>query len=120
MDRLDLEPNHGMHESQSRMQELLCGADGTPSEGDGATPLREWFSGHPAGRPVEQPLAWTQPRVIFVNSMSDLFRRDIPIEFIQSVFSVMGQAHWHVFQILTRRADRLCELASELPWPDNV
>ena len=69
---------------------------------------------------LEQPLRWVQPRKIFVNSMSDLFHPEVPAEFIQAVFDVIGQAYWHTFQILTKRSDRLVELAGQLPWHDNV
>ena len=67
-----------------------------------------------------QPLKWKKPLRIFVNSMSDLFHKDVPFSFIQKVFDVMEQAHWHEFQILTKRADRLEEVSPRLPWPDNV
>lgn len=66
------------------------------------------------------PLRWTQPRMIFVNSMSDLFHEEIPEDFIHRVFEVMVRAHWHVFQILTKQAQRLADLAARLPWPPNV
>lgn len=69
---------------------------------------------------LEQPLRWKRPRTIFVNSMSDLFHEDIPEAFIEDVFSVMAEADWHVFQILTKRHDRLAELAERLPWSPNV
>ena len=69
---------------------------------------------------LEQPLEWTQPRMIFVNSMSDLFHEDVPEEFIESVLGVMAEAHWHTFQILTKRSERLAQLAPRLSWPDNV
>jgi protein gp37 len=69
---------------------------------------------------LEQPLKWGRPRLIFVNSMSDLFHEDIPDEYIAQVFEIMVQAHWHTFQILTKRQERLAELAPDLPWPDNV
>lgn len=69
---------------------------------------------------VELPLKWKKPQVIFVNSMSDLFHRDIPFGFVERVFDVMHQAHWHQFQILTKRADYLAEIAPALPWPRNV
>jgi protein gp37 len=69
---------------------------------------------------VQLPLNWSESRVIFVNSMSDLFHEDIPESFIQSVFNTMVTAHWHIFQILTKRTERLSELASRLPWPRNV
>ena len=66
------------------------------------------------------PLTWKKPQIIFVNSMSDLFHKDIPLAFIRKAFDIMEQAHWHTFQILTKRAERLSELASLLNWPDNV
>jgi len=66
------------------------------------------------------PLRWKQSRRIFVNSMSDLFHVDVPETFIRSVFETMQQAHWHWFQVLTKRADRLAQLAADLPWPKNV
>jgi len=69
---------------------------------------------------ITLPLKWRQPRRIFVNSMSDLFHEAIPEEYIRRVFEVMEQADWHVFQILTKRAKRLEEIASRLPWPPNV
>jgi len=69
---------------------------------------------------LEMPLHWRQPRMIFVNSMSDLFHQDVPLEFIRRVFAVMRQATQHQFQILTKRSERLARLSSKLPWPDNV
>ncbi len=53
---------------------------------------------------VEQPLAWKRPRMIFVNSMSDLFHKDVPSAFIDRVFETMEAAHWHTFQLLTKRS----------------
>jgi len=69
---------------------------------------------------VRLPLQWRQPRTIFVNSMSDLFHEDVPEAFIVEVFDTMVAAHWHTFQILTKRADRLAGVAPRLPWPINV
>lgn len=69
---------------------------------------------------VDQPLRWKRPRQIFVNSMSDLFHPEVPDEFIAEVFATMVEADWHVFQILTKRPERLLELADELPWPPHV
>ncbi len=66
------------------------------------------------------PLTWKTPRRIFVNSMSDLFHHDVPLDFIQAVFETMRQAHWHTFQILTKRSERLLKLAEHLLWPPNV
>lgn len=69
---------------------------------------------------LERPLSWKKPQMVFVNSMSDLFHKYVPVSFIQDVFDVMRKADWHVFQLLTKRSERLMELSSELPWPDNV
>lgn len=69
---------------------------------------------------LERPLQWKTPQVIFVNSMSDLFHKDVPIEFIQKVFSVMRKAWWHQFQVLTKRSERLAELSSQIDWSNNV
>lgn len=69
---------------------------------------------------LEDPLRWRGPKTIFVNSMSDLFHPEVPATYIQKVFSVMAEAHWHNFQVLTKRPERAAELAVELPWPENV
>lgn len=69
---------------------------------------------------VEKPLTWRTPRLIFVNSMSDLFHRDVPIKFIKQVFATMSSANQHVYQIVTKRAERLAEVAPKLSWPSNV
>jgi len=69
---------------------------------------------------LELPLAWKQPQTVFVNSMSDLFHKDVPLEYIQKVFAVMGRAHWHSFQVLTKRADRLARVSPNLEWPPNI
>ena len=69
---------------------------------------------------LSQPLRWRRPRMIFVNSMSDFFHDHIPDEYISSVFEVMAEASQHTFQILTKRHERLAELAPALAWPPNV
>ena len=66
------------------------------------------------------PLGWKKPQVIFVNSMSDLFHREVSLGFIRKVFETMAAAHRHIFQVLTKRSERLRDIASKLPWPDNV
>jgi protein gp37 len=73
---------------------------------------------HP--RLLELPLRWKAPRSIFVNSMSDLFHEQVPVEFITQVFEIMKKASHHRFQILTKRSHRLAELDKELPWSDNI
>ena len=69
---------------------------------------------------VSLPLSWKKPQTIFVNSMSDLFHKDVPLEFILRVFDVMREAHWHRFQVLTKRAERLSNLSSSLQWAPNI
>jgi len=69
---------------------------------------------------VELPLHWKKPQTIFVNSMSDLFHKDIPEDFVLRVFDVMTRAHWHQFQILTKRSDHLLRLDPLLPWAPNI
>jgi len=66
------------------------------------------------------PLRWRRPRRIFVNSMSDLFHEAVPEEFIRQVFEIMERADWHVFQVLTKRSERLANLAPRLRWAPNI
>ena len=67
-----------------------------------------------------EPLRWKEPRMIFVNSMSDLFHEHVPFDFVSRVFDVMAGADWHTFQVLTKRSRRLRELSRHLPWPKNL
>jgi protein gp37 len=69
---------------------------------------------------VEAPLSWGGRRTIFVNSMSDLFHEEIPLEFIQRVFATMNKARRHRFQILTKRSKRLLELCHAVEWTENI
>ncbi len=69
---------------------------------------------------ISLPLRWKQPRVIFVNSMSDLFQDGVPFRFIEKVFETMEQTPQHIYQILTKRSARLKELSNDLIWPENV
>lgn len=66
------------------------------------------------------PLTWKKPQMIFVNSMSDIFHEDAAEDFIRKIFSVMAKAHWHIFQVLTKRSDRLLEFADDLKWESNI
>jgi protein gp37 len=97
-----------------------------------AKTFAERFAGVP-GHPYEQgfalklwperlelPLHWKRPRRIFVNSMSDLFHKDVPDDFIHRIFDVMVQADWHIFQVLTKRSARLARLAPSLPWRPHI
>jgi len=69
---------------------------------------------------LELPLRWKRPQTVFVNSMSDLFHEGVPLAYLQRVFEVMRRAHWHRFQVLTKRAERMAHLDPELDWPENV
>jgi len=69
---------------------------------------------------LKAPLHWKKSRLVFVNSMSDLFHEDVPLDFIVQVFSTIRLASWHVFQVLTKRADRLLTLEKSLVWPENL
>lgn len=71
-------------------------------------------------RMLELPLRWRLPQTIFVNSMSDLFHRDVPTEYIHRVFDVMRRAHWHRFQVLTKRSLRLTRMSKELDCQPNI
>jgi protein gp37 len=66
------------------------------------------------------PLKWKKPQTIFVNSMSDLFHDEVPVEFIARVFDVMCRADWHRYQLLTKRSGRLLELSPSLPWKPHI
>ena len=69
---------------------------------------------------LEEPLKWKKPRMVFVNSMSDLFHKKIPFEYIEQIFSVMNRAEQHIFQILTKRPKRLVQLSKKLNWTENI
>jgi protein gp37 len=69
---------------------------------------------------LELPLQWKKPRRIFVNSMSDLFHKDVPDDYIHRVFDTIIKADWHIFQILTKRSGRLARLGPTLPWPKHI
>ncbi|HLF45000.1 MAG TPA: phage Gp37/Gp68 family protein [Chitinophagaceae bacterium] len=66
------------------------------------------------------PYTWNKPKIVFVNSMSDLFHKDVPLSFIQKVFEVMNNTAQHTYQVLTKRAERLFELHHHLNWTQNI
>jgi len=69
---------------------------------------------------LDEPLKWKRARMVFVCSMSDLFHKEVPIEFIQKVFSIMNRCPHHVFQVLTKRSSRLLEIQNHLEWTPNI
>jgi protein gp37 len=66
------------------------------------------------------PYTWKTPKIVFVNSMSDLFHKEVPDDFIKQVFSIMNNNPQHIFQVLTKRTERLVEVSSKLEWTDNI
>jgi protein gp37 len=69
---------------------------------------------------LDLPRRWRKPRLIFVNSMGDLFHKDVPLSFIKDVFNVISSTPRHTYQLLTKRSERLEELSHELSWPMNL
>jgi protein gp37 len=74
----------------------------------------------PQEHALELPLRWKKPQMIFVNSMSDLFHKDVAADFILRAFNVMRRADWHHYQILTKRSQRLMRLSQQLPWESHI
>lgn len=73
-----------------------------------------------APQALNLPYSWKRPKVVFVNSMSDLFHEDVPLSYIKKVFSVMNDTPRHTYQVLTKRSERLAEIASKLKWTPNI
>ncbi|EOR93610.1 hypothetical protein ADIARSV_3194 [Arcticibacter svalbardensis MN12-7] len=69
---------------------------------------------------LNTPFTWKKPKVVFVNSMSDLFHDDVPLEFIQAVFKVMNATPQHTYQVLTKRSERLALISKQLNWSANI
>lgn len=69
---------------------------------------------------LDLPFRWKTPKRIFVNSMSDLFHKDVPTDYIKKVFDAMNRAHWHQYQVLTKRSERVLELSNELEWSPQI
>src|SRR5215469_5330377 len=120
MDRGNVEPNHWLHQNQSGLQKLLRFTSVVASSGNGAEKLRNGFKLALHEHALVIPQEWKKPRTIFVNSMSDLFHKDVPLAFIQQIFTVMHQANWHRYQILTKRSERLHAVSHKLSWSPHI
>ena len=120
MDRVHLEPPHGMHQISPGCKNCYAERMAKRLKAMGQEKYAHGFKLTPHPQVVLDPLKWKKPQIIFVNSMSDLFHKDVSVEFIQSVFKVMREAHWHKFQVLTKRAERLTELNPLIEWVDNI
>jgi len=86
----------------------------------GVEKYRDGFNTRTHAETLNIPFTWKKPKVVFVNSMSDLFHPDVPVEFIKSVFAVMNTTPQHIYQVLTKRSERLLELSDELNWTSNI
>src|SRR5215468_8462615 len=83
-------------------------------------PFEQGFDLRLVPEKLEEPLRWKTPQRIFVNSMSDLFQTDVPLSYIKDVFDVMRRAHWHQYQVLTKRSERVLELSPQLNWQPQI
>jgi protein gp37 len=83
-------------------------------------PFEQGFDLRLVSSAIDLPRRWKAGRFVFVNSMSDLLHDEVPLDYIRRVFRVMEECPQHQFQVLTKRAERLAQLASKLPWPENV
>ena len=112
-----MEPGHGLHQGQPRLQALYAEREWPRPAAPRAQPNlytgREFTDVKCHPEKLDIPLRWTKPRRIFVNSMSDLFHESVPDDFIFDVFSVMERAKHHIFQVLTKRPERMLELIGE-------
>lgn len=86
----------------------------------GVKQYRQGFKLTLAPQVINLPHSWRLPRTVFVNSMSDLFHRDVPFQYIEKVFKVMNDTPRHTYQVLTKRSDRLLEVATALNWTANI
>jgi protein gp37 len=109
-----------MYQDQPRLQALLCGTLRGAIPWCEGTPFEQGFDLRLVPGKLGEPLRWKSPQRIFVNSMSDLFHDQVPLEYIQRVFRVMNEANWHQYQVLTKRAERLEAISAELPWASHI
>ena len=86
----------------------------------GVDKYREGFSITVHDAALKSPLKWRKPRLVFVNSMSDLFHKSVPTTFIESVFEIMNTARQHTFQVLTKRPSRVAQIGGRLNWTPNI
>jgi len=107
MDKRNLEPGHRLHQDQRGLRSLLCGTVLERFRGVAGHPFSMGFDLTLRPERLDQPLRWLRPRMIFVNSMSDLFHKQVPLGFVDRVFEIMEAAAWHSFQVLTKRSSRM-------------
>src|ERR1035441_9444899 len=120
VDGRNVEPGDGLHQNQPWLQTLLRRAACQPTAGYRTGELPYGFEVTLQPRMLELPLKWKSPKRIFVNSMSDLFHAEVPLPYIRDVFDIMRKAHWHQYQVLTKRSERLMELSKKLKWEPQI
>src|SRR5208337_4375880 len=109
MDRRDMEPRSGLRQDQSWMH---CYAETFAERFRGVKghPYEQGFDLRLVPEKLPEPFSWRSPRLVFVNSMSDLFQAGVPDDYVETTALVMTTANWHTYQVLTKRSERLCEL----------
>ena len=86
----------------------------------GMKDYEDGFKVKPLPHRLNDPYSWKRPHKVFVNSMSDLFHKDVPLDYLKKIFEVMNNCTQHLFQLLTKRADKMLALANEFKWTDNI
>jgi protein gp37 len=120
MDRCYVESCNRMHEDQPRCKHCYAERLAERLQAMGQPNYRNGFDLTLQPQMLELPLRWKTPKRIFVNSMSDLFHKDVPTDYIRRVFDAMNRASWHQYQVLTKRSDRALELSKELEWAPQI
>jgi protein gp37 len=105
-----MESSARLHENQSRLQALLCGDFAERFRGVKGHPYEQGFDLRLVPEKITEPFVWRSPKLIFVNSMSDLFQDGVSDEYTEVVSQVRATANWHTYQVLTKRSERLRDL----------
>jgi len=115
-----MEPGHGLHEDHPGCDNCYAERMARRLRAMGQPNYRNGFELTVHEDALDLPLSWRAPRLIFVSSMSDLFHKRVPSEFVRRVFEVMRAADQHIFQVLTKRSQRMAAMSSGLDWPERV
>ena len=115
-----MEPRNRLHQNQPRLQHCYAETMARRLKGMGQAKYANGFEVTLHPETLRLPPTWKRPKRVFVNSMSDLFHKDVSVSFIQDVFGIMREASQHQFQVLTKRSERMLELSQDLPWPKNI
>ena len=110
MDRRHLESDPGLHQDQPRLHALLCRNVRRTLSRRAGHPYEQGFDLQLIPGKLAEPLRWSKAKMVFVNSMSDLFHKDVSDAYVTSVVEVMQTANWHTYQVLTKRSERLAEM----------